>query len=211
MTCTRTLTLALALTALACAGPDDDDPIDETGTEETDTDTDTDTGTDTDDPFVFATDDVSAYTRVDRAGMPAINTAVITSKDDYNQADPADDANGDFVPEIIANLTALHDALDDDLIGLGLTPCTVVGDGSGSCVAQAAPLVVPDTLAIDGSATAGFPNGRTLSDPVIDVTFAVVLLDLSVHPVDLLASLPLNPPANDLPFDTNFPYLAAPH
>ena len=207
---TRTLTLALALTALACTGPDDE-PVDETGTQDTDTDTDTDTGTDTDDPFVFATDDASAYTRVDRFGMPAINTAVITSKDDYNQADPADDANGDFVPEIIANLTALHEALDDDLVGLGLTPCTVIGDGSGSCVTQAAPLVVPDTLAIDGSTAAGFPNGRTLSDPVIDVTLAVVLLDLSVHPVDLLASLPLNPPENDLSFDTTFPYLAVPH
>jgi hypothetical protein len=50
---------------------------------------------------------------------------VITSKDDYNKATPADDANGDFVPEIGANVTALHAALDDDFVGLGLTPCAV--------------------------------------------------------------------------------------
>ena len=37
-----------------------------------------------DDPFVFATDDVISYTQVDRMGMPAIATAVISSKDNYN-------------------------------------------------------------------------------------------------------------------------------
>ena len=35
------------------------------------------------------------YTRVDRMGMPAIATAVIASKDAYNNADPGDDAGGD--------------------------------------------------------------------------------------------------------------------
>ena len=67
--------------------------------------------------YLFADDDFDTYTRVDRIGMPAINTAVITSKDAYNQADPVDDAAGDFVAEITTNVTALHTALDDDLAG----------------------------------------------------------------------------------------------
>jgi Domain of unknown function (DUF4331) len=156
--------------------------------------------------YAFATDAPAAYTRVDRNGMPAINTAVIVSKDDYNAADPADDANGDFVPEITASIEGLHTALDDDLMGLGLTPCA-----PADCVTQGAPLVVPDTIKIDPAMPAGFPNGRTPTDPVIDLTLAVVLLDLTVHEVDTLAGVPVNPPANDKEFLAEFPYLAAPH
>ncbi|MEZ4652383.1 MAG: DUF4331 family protein [Candidatus Eisenbacteria bacterium] len=70
---------------------------------------------------------------------------------------------------------------------------------------------MPDVLRIDPSQPAGFPNGRGLADPVIDVTLAVVLLDLSVHGAGTLAGLPLNPPANDVAFASAFPYLAAPH
>jgi hypothetical protein len=146
--------------------------------------------------------------QVDRMGMPAINTAVISSKDDYNEAGPADDIAGTFVPEIVASLEGLHAALDDDLTGLTLTPCAV-----DDCVGQAAPLVVPDVIHIDPEDPAGFPNGRLPADPVIDVTLALVLLDLTVPGQDVLlfANLPLNPPANDLPFPAEFPYLADPH
>ena len=156
--------------------------------------------------YDFRTDDPSAYTRIDRMGMPAIATAVITSKDAYNVADPVDDDAGTFVSEIIANVDFFHAALDDDLTGLGLSPCA-----TAACVAAAAPLVVPDVLSIDVSGDAGFPNGRMLADQAIDITLAVVLLDLNTHPVTFLADLPLNPPANDRPFLANFPFVATPH
>ncbi|MEN0060829.1 MAG: DUF4331 family protein [Myxococcota bacterium] len=197
-------TLFLSLFALAACTGDDPDPM-ETGNPQETGMPQEETGT-PEDPFVFATDPATAYARVDRMGMPAINTAVITSKDLYNAADPTDDANGDFVAEITTNVTALHDALDDDLTGASLTPCAPM-----DCVTQAAPLVVPDHLTIDPSGAAAFPNGRGLPDPVMDVTLAVVLLDLGTHPVDVLATLPLNPPANDLPFGSGFPYLANAH
>jgi len=175
------------------------------------------TPTSQDDPFVFATDGAAAYTQVDRMGMPAIATAVITSKDAYNAANPAADAELTFAGEIVTNLNGLHGALDDDLAGLGLTPCTVNPDNpfdaaTSSCITQAAPLVVPDTLKINTTTAAGFPNGRKLADPVMDVTLAVVLLDLSVEgqtPVSLVGAL--NPTANDKSFSTEAPYLAAPH
>ncbi len=110
-------------------------------------------------------------------------------------------------PSIVASVGALHDALDDDLTGAGLTPCA-----TGDCVSQAAPLVVPDVLRVDPSTSAGFPNGRALQDPVIDITLAVVLLDLSAggQSARTLADLPLNPPANDVAFRSGFPYLGAP-
>lgn len=160
-----------------------------------------------DDPFVFADDAPSSYVRVDRHGMPAINTAVIMDKQAYNEADPADDAAGNFVDQITASVEALHMALDDDLTALGLTPCATM-----TCVGQAAPLVVPDTQKIDLTMPAGFPNGRKLSDPVIDVTLAVVLLDLSVGGQTATSLVgALNPMANDQPFSTEFPYLADAH
>jgi hypothetical protein len=185
----------------------DDTTTDDTTDDATTDDTTTDDTTTGGDSFVFAEDPPDAYSRVDRMGMPAIATAVITSKDDYNASNPSDDVMAAFVNEITANLNGLHAALDDDLSDAGFIPCQVV-----VCVNQAAPLVVPDTLQIDLSSPAGFPNGRMLTDPVIDITLAAVMLELST-PSDVLtfANLPLNPPLNDVEFLADFPYLAPPN
>ena len=164
--------------------------------------------------FNFGAEAPDAFTRVDRMGMPAISTALIASKDGYNNANPVDDNNGAFTAEILASLEFLHTALDTQLQGLNLTPCTVVGDGTGSCAAFAVPLILPDTLKINTNADSGFPNGRGLEAPVIDVTLAVALLELTGDSpphtaVDLVGVL--NPAANDKAFSTTFPYLASPH
>ncbi len=164
--------------------------------------------------FDFASADIASYTRIDRMGMPAIATALISSKDAYNNANPTNDSAGEFVPEILGSLQTLHGALDGQLTQLGLTPCTVVGDGTGTCAQFAVPLILPDTLKIDTAASSGFPNGRMLSDPVIDVTLAVALLELTGDPAphapDALVGV-LNPPANDKAFGDAFPFLATPH
>jgi len=154
--------------------------------------------------WAFEEAPASAFTRVDRQGMPAIATAVIASKDAYNDSDPVDDVAGDFVGEITASVDFLHTALDDDLTGLGLVPCA-----TADCVAAAAPLVVPDTIKVDTLVASGFPNGRLLEDPVIDITLALVLLDLGTHDVSTLIGV--NPVANDKPFMVAFPYVASPH
>lgn len=76
--------------------------------------------------FNFRTDPVSSYVRVDRMGQPAVATALIGTalKNAYNDANPNDDLANTFVPEIVAQLTALHNGLADDLLALGLTPCS---------------------------------------------------------------------------------------
>lgn len=175
---------------------------------------------DSDDPapavvdFDFRTEATTEYSRIDRSGMPAIATALIASKDSYNQSNPVDDIAGTFVPEILNSLTTLHTALDSQLTDLGLTPCTVVGDGTGSCAAFAVPLIIPDTVKLDTTTAAGFPNGRLLTDPVIDVTLAVALLELTGDPAPheptALVGV-LNPAANDKDFESAFPFLAEPH
>ncbi len=90
-----------------------------------------------------------------------------------------------------------------------VTPCLeqeIPGTG-GTTVAEA---VVPDTLTLNLAAASGFPNGRRLPDPVIDVTLAVIFLDLQTNGAGTLAGLPLNPPENDVAFRDSFPFLAAP-
>jgi len=203
----RNFLVPVAMCGLIVAGctDSDDDPVDVVATDP--------------DPvveFAFATQTPDQYTRVDRAGMPAIATALIASDDAYNLADPIDDIDSanPFVAEILNSLTSLHTALDDQLVGLGLTPCTVVGDGTGTCAATAVPLIIPDTLTLDTSTAAGFPNGRLLTDPVIAVTLAVALIELTGDPaphtaVDLVGVV--NPEANDLEFSAEFPFLAEAH
>jgi hypothetical protein len=171
----------------------------------------------------YRTDAAADYTRVDRLGMPAISTALVSSanKNDYNDGGPANDAALDFAVDLLTNIEGLHTALDDDLTGLSLVPCsTVVGTTYMVCVEQEVAagvsvlsLVVPDTIQIDGSGTAGFPNGRMLADQVMDVTLAIILLDLTATGQDAttFAGLPLNPAANDVAFNANFPYLAPAH
>lgn len=89
-----------------------------------------------------------------------------------------------------------------------VTPClNQTIPGTGLTVAQ---LVIPDSIKLDLNAPSGFPNGRTLTDPVIDVTLAAIFLNLSKNGPATLANLPLNPPANDKPFLSTFPYLAPP-
>jgi hypothetical protein len=86
-------------------------------------------------------------------------------------------------------------------------PCLVQLVQPGQSVAI---LVVPDTLSLDFSRPASFPNGRKLEDPVVDRTLAMIFLDLTSQSIDTLHNLPLNPPVNDKPFRTDFPWLAPP-
>jgi hypothetical protein len=167
------------------------------------------------------------FTRIDRMGMPAVSTALISggSKNAYNDDDPAGDATGSpptYYGEIAAALGTLHGALDDDLMAASLEPCSLTDlvGGLPECVGQTlgagstttvADLVIPDTLQIDGSTDAGFPNGRMLPDQVMDVTLAVILVDLSMHSPTVLAEIPINPASNDATFSDTFPYLAPPH
>lgn len=133
--------------------------------------------------------------------------ADISIRDPYNQSNPVEDANGMWLGEIADSIMFFHDNLDDDLVALGLVPATF-----DETLMQAGPVIVPDTIKYDPKLPTAYPNGRTLTDPVVDLTLAAVLLKLGGNqPLDILASVPLNPPENDVPFTAEFPYLAPPH
>lgn len=88
-----------------------------------------------------------------------------------------------------------------------VTPCLTQTVTAGRTVAD---LVVPDVLRMDLNQPAGFPNGRRYLDPVIDVTLAVIFLDLQRHPATTFAAIPVNPNGVDQPLPTSFPFLAPP-
>lgn len=183
-------------------------------------------------PFVFEETPPEDYTQVDRKGFPAINTGLnlLGDKDAYNAASPADDAALMFATNIFESLETLHlgapgmqtadnTGLDDDLISLGLEPCVTPPLPMDSCDDQGGPFAIPDVITVDLDDPAGFPNGRGLADPVMDVIFAVLLLDLGTHDVTTFLDLDgdgtfgpsLNPLTNDLEFAAEFPYLAPAH
>jgi Domain of unknown function (DUF4331) len=183
-------------------------------------------------PFVFEEAPPEDYTQVDRKGFPAINTGLnlLGDKDAYNAASPADDAALMFASNIFESLETLHlgapgmqtadnTGLDDDLLSLGLEPCVTPPLPMDNCDDQGGPFAIPDTLTLDLDDPSVFPNGRGLDFPVMDVIFAVLLLDLGTHDVTTFLDLDgdgtfgpsLNPLANDMEFAAEFPYLAPAH
>jgi hypothetical protein len=177
------------------------------------TSTTTDGGTDTEDTtgstgpdpeiFQFRDDAFTDYTRVDRMGMPAVNTAFITSKDDFNAGDPADDLD-DFRGEVVDAFDFLMlgptaagngEGLRDDLEGIPLVTCTVDQDSAGdplnvgTCLetnlfanGEEGGVIMPDDVGVDTTVAAGFPNGRGLENQVMDLILALTLLDLGDDP-----------------------------
>jgi hypothetical protein len=131
----------------------------------------------------------------------------IKLRDAYNASNPEEDVAGMWVPEIVKSIMFFHGALDDDIKALGLVPAT-----TDDTVAQAGPVIIPDTIKYNPTMPSGYPNGRKLEDQVVDLTLAAVLLKLGPkQPLTTFADLPLNPPANDVPFSAEWPYLAPPH
>ena len=67
------------------------------------------------------------------------------------------------------------------------------------------------TLGVLGGDLAGFPNGRRLSDDIIDDSLRVVLGVLLPEHQPIAETIGDGVDANDVPFLTSFPYVAYPH
>lgn len=113
-------------------------------------------------------------------------------RDQLNRGDPINDAR-DFAGVFVAgpqpnSLQNIHFKIAGELRSLGLTPCSSVPAGGAAtradvnvdvCVAQAAPVILPDVIVYDFSAPEGFPNGRTYDDPVVDRILTAALLRIT--------------------------------
>ena len=69
------------------------------------------------------------------------------------------------------------------------------------------PSATPERLGVLAGDLAGFPNGRRLTDDVVDIELQVLEGELLSNPNDLGDAVS----GNDLPFQGSFPYVALPH
>jgi hypothetical protein len=142
------------------------------------------------------------FDQADQAARPAINTVFISpsGKDSFNVTVPSQMA-ATFSGEMKSNLLALNPGYTTNL--LGLTADQFIG------------VVSTDVLNASTTGTTTFYDGtnvltgRALGDDVIDVELTLIFggPDGSANPG--LTSDHVN--ANDVPFLTDFPYLAQPH
>ena len=115
-------------------------------------------------------------------------------RDALNRGDPTNDGR-DFAfmlttgPQV-NTLANYHFKLGPQIRSLGLTPCStekvappasIADIDISTCVAQVAPVVVPDVMTYNHNVAAGWPNGRGYDDPVIDRLLAAALLSWA-HP-----------------------------
>jgi Domain of unknown function (DUF4331) len=167
------------------------------------------------------------WVQVSRLGNPLVNEVVIPlkDKDKFNATTPNNDAAnyGKFVlkPELAHLLNVLYPGLNvpethrtDIVEGLltgipgktRIAPNAVPAD-TLKINLGVPPSSTPNRLGVLGGDLAGFPDGRRLTDDVVDISERVVGGFLVGH------KLPLGDGVdqNDVPYLSTFPYVAAPH
>ncbi len=125
---------------------------------------------------------VVAGEQLDRMGIPAINTAIIPTsyKNAFNTGSPQGDPG-------FRELATEH---QQELFG--------TSTAYASAVATA---LLPDVLSYNSTSATGFPNGRRLTDDVIDTELAILTN----------GALKTDRVGNDSAFQKKFPYLATPN
>jgi hypothetical protein len=169
------------------------------------------------------------FVQVSRLGMPLVNEVVIPvkDKDKFNASKPVDDAQflsyvtDPEVPKLIEAIYGIPAPATprDDLVAVFLTGLDGLNKPAGVVPGElirlnmSIPPCEPGScasysrLGVIGGDIAGYPNGRRLSDDVIDISLQVVEGELVGNPNDLSDGVD----ANDGPFTSAFPYLALPH
>ena len=163
------------------------------------------------------------YVQLSRLGMPLVNEVVvpIRDKDRFNASSPSGD--GAFLPyvtnpevprllekvyKIKAPATPRQDLVQAFLTGVpGLNqPRNVTPSEQLRLNTSIPPSASPKRLGVLDGDKAGFPNGRRLTDDVIDITLQVAEGELVGSPNDLGDAVD----ANDAQFGRSFPYVALP-
>jgi Domain of unknown function (DUF4331) len=171
--------------------------------------------------------DKSGEVQVSRLGNPLVNEVVIPlgQKDKFNATQPSDDLKnfGKYVlsPELAKVINILFPGLNvpesnrTDIVQAlltGVPGLTQIAPGAPPTDTLkinlgVAPNPHPSRFGVLAGDTQGFPNGRRLTDDVVDISERVVGGFLKGN------KLPLGDGVdqNDVPFRTSFPYVASPH
>jgi len=164
------------------------------------------------------------FVQVSRLGQPLVNEVVapVGAKDLFNSSKPQDDAQflsavqNPEVPKLIQSIykikapaTPRNDLVEVFLTGVkGLNqPPHVVPSEELRLNMSIPPTEAPNRLGVIGGDKAGFPNGRRLTDDVVDIALRVMEGALLGTKTDLGDGVN----ANDVPFGASFPYVALPH
>lgn len=171
------------------------------------------------------------YVQVSRLGNPLVNEVVIPrgTKDVFNSLQPTQDGAAlSFVtdPEVPKLLSALFGiqsppAPRNDLVTIFLQGIPGLNQPPGVTPSEQlrlnvaiGPTANPNRLGVLGGDTAGFPNGRRLTDDVVDIAFRAMAGATPLTPsfnTGINAQLGDGVNANDKTFITTFPFVAAPH
>ncbi|MEV8596696.1 DUF4331 domain-containing protein [Streptomyces sp. NPDC052012] len=163
------------------------------------------------------------FTQVSRLGSPLVNEVVnpLKNKDTFNASTPRDDARflknvtNPELPKLIEGIYKIpapkeprNDLVDVFLKGVeGLNqPPHVTPSEMLRLNTSIKPAAKPKRLGVLDGDNAGFPNGRRLTDDVIDASLQVVEGELVGAKNDLGDAVD----ANDKEFGAAFPYLANP-
>ncbi|PPK95945.1 putative cell wall binding repeat protein [Kineococcus xinjiangensis] len=172
-----------------------------------------------------------AFAQVSRLGNPLVNEVVVPVglKDAFNNSRPSGD--GDFLglvqdPEVPRLIESIYDipapaTPRTDLVQVFLTGVPELTDPAINEVVtnptpsemlrlnmSIAPTRTPARLGVLGGDLAGFPNGRRLTDDVVDI--GLKALQGALLGADT-AAFTDQVDANDVPFANSFPYVALPH
>ena len=171
------------------------------------------------------------FIQVSRLGAPLVNEVVLPAnlKDAFNSLTPDKDATvmaavarvkDPEVPKLIASIYKIPApaAPRDDLVAVFLTgikglnqPPKVTPSEELRLNTKIAPAASPNRLGVLAKDTAGFPNGRRLTDDVVDIELQA--LEGAVRTGKLVLALAAGDGVNtnDVAFGDTFPYVAMPH
>jgi hypothetical protein len=169
------------------------------------------------------------FRQISRLGNPLVNEVIIPlgQKDRFNRTQPKDDAAnyGKYVlqPELAAvlnklfpgqvnapekNRTDIVQAVLQGVPGLNAFPGPAGKNATDTLKINLGtpPTATPNRLGVLGGDTAGYPNGRRLTDDVVDIDLQVVAGALQGNKVPLGDGVN----QNDVHFLSQFPYVAPP-
>jgi hypothetical protein len=163
------------------------------------------------------------WTQVSRLGNPLVNEVVnpVKDKDTFNASSPWDDAqflNNVTDPELPKLIEAIYKIKApatprDDLVQVFLTGVPDLNQPPDGRPAEELrlntsiePTAEPKRLGVLDGDKAGFPNGRRLTDDVIDISLQAVEGELVGSPNDLSDGVD----ADDQDLGDSFPYVALP-
>jgi hypothetical protein len=170
------------------------------------------------------------YVQVSRLGNPLVNEVVIPVglKDAFNALKPQDDASvkpavkavlDPEVPKLIQAIYGIPAPATprDDLFSVFLTGVKGLNMPKGKVQpaeilrlnTAIPPAAHPNRLGVLAGDNAGFPNGRRLTDDVVDI--ALQAMEGAVRTGTLNPALDDHVNANDVAFRHRFPYVALPH